>query len=128
MLTALRLGLCPGEGSTLYSCTPCAPVRPRDSSRAHPITATSTRLVLGYKRSLLYLISNALEEQAHVPVLGMAKFFDATVVRQNLPHLQYRVAPSSPATGATQHGNIDDDGKSQASVLAHIQGKPIPAP
>jgi hypothetical protein len=86
------------------------------------------RLVLGYKRSLLYLISNALEEQAHVPVLGMAKFFDAAVVPRNLPHLQYRVAPSSPATGATRHGNVDDDARTQASVLAHIQGKPIPAP
>jgi pimeloyl-ACP methyl ester carboxylesterase len=86
------------------------------------------RLLLGYKRSLLYLVSNALEEEARVPVLGMAKFFDATVAPRNLPHLQYRVAPSSLATGGTKHGNIDDDGKTQASVLAHIQGKPIPAP
>ena len=83
---------------------------------------------MGYKRSLLYLISNALEEQAHVPVLGMAKFFDTTLVPRNLPNFQYRVAPSSLATGGTKHGNIDDDGKTQASVLAHIQGKPIPAP
>jgi len=88
----------------------------------------SMRLLLGYKRSLLYLISNALEQQARVPVLGMSKFFDPTVPPRNLPHLQYRVAPSSPATGATKHGNIDDDGKTQASVLAHIQGKVIPAP
>ena len=88
----------------------------------------SMRLLLGYKRSLLYLISNALEQQARVPVLGMSKFFDTTVPPRNLPHLQYRIAPSSPATGATKHGNIDDDDKTQASVLAHIQGKPIPAP
>jgi len=86
------------------------------------------RLVLGYRRSLLYLISNALEERPHVPVLGMAKFFDTTVALRNLPHLQFRVAPSSLATGATKHGNVDDDTKTQASVLAHIQGKPIPPP
>ena len=86
------------------------------------------RLLLGYRRSLLYLVSNALEERAHVPVLGMAKFFDATVPPRNLPHLQYRVAPSSLATGATKHGNIDDDARTQASVLAHIRGKPIPLP
>jgi hypothetical protein len=86
------------------------------------------RLMLGYRRSLLYLVSNALEEQAHVPVLGMAKFFDPSVAARNLPHVQYRVAPSSPATGATKHGNIDDDTRTQASVLAHIQGKPIPMP
>ena len=59
---------------------------------------------------------------------GMAKFFDTTVARRNLPHLQYRVAHSSLATGATKHGNVDDDTKTQASVLAHIQGKPIPPP
>ena len=86
------------------------------------------RLVLGYRRSLLYLVANALEERAHVPVLGMAKFFDATIAPRNLPHLQYRVAPSSPATGATKHGNVDDDSRTQASVLAHIQDKPIPLP
>jgi len=63
-----------------------------------------------------------------MPVLGMAKFFDAIVAPRNLPHLQYRVAPSSPATGATKHGNVDDDTRTQTSVLAHIQGKPMPLP
>ena len=86
------------------------------------------RLLLGYKRSLLYLISNALEEQARVPVLGMAKFFDTTIALRNLPHLEYRVAPSSLATGGTKHGNIDDDSRTQVSVLAHIQNTSIPAP
>jgi hypothetical protein len=88
----------------------------------------SMRLLLGYRRSLLYLISNALEEEPRVPVLGMETFFDADVVPQNLPHLQYRVAPSSAATGGTKHGNIDDDAKTQASVIAHIQGRPIASP
>jgi hypothetical protein len=86
------------------------------------------RLLLGYRRSLLYLISNALEEEAHVPVLGMEKFFDKEVVPLKLPHVEYRVAPASLATGGTTHGTIDDDSRTQASVLAHIQGKPIPAP
>ena len=86
------------------------------------------RLVLGYRRSLLYLVSNALEERAHMPVLGMANFFDTTVAPRNLPHLQCRVAPSSPATGATKHGNVDDDTRTQASVLAHILGQSIPLP
>jgi len=58
----------------------------------------------------------------------MDKFFVADVVPRNLPNLQYRVAPSSLATGATRHGEVDDDVKTQASVLAHIRGKPIPAP
>ena len=88
----------------------------------------SMRLLLGYRRSLLYLISNALEEEPRVPVLGMERFFNEEVVPQNLPNFQYRVAPSSPATGGTQHGNIDDDAKTQASVVAHILGRPIAAP
>ncbi len=86
------------------------------------------RLLLGYRRSLLYLVSNALEERSRVPVLGMAKFFDASVAPRKLPHLQHRVAPSSPASGATKHGDVDDDRRTQASVLAHILGQPLPAP
>jgi hypothetical protein len=77
---------------------------------------------------MLYLISNALEQEPRVPVLGMERFFDERVVPQNLPHVQYRVAPSSAATGGTRHGNIDDDAKTQASVVAHILGRTLASP
>lgn len=85
------------------------------------------RAALGYKRSLLYLISNGLEEQRSLPVLGMQRFFDRHVAPLALPSLQTRVAPQSPATQATRHGGFDDDAATQRSVVAHLVGRPIPA-
>lgn len=84
------------------------------------------RVALLYKRSLLYLIANGLEERRGVPVLGMQKYFDAAVAPQGLPNLVARAAPS-PATGSSTHGGFDDDRDTQLSVLRHIQGQPIPS-
>jgi len=84
------------------------------------------RAALGYKRSLLYLISNGLEERREIPVLGMQKYFDAHGTLPGLANMTLRVAPQSPATRATRHGGFDDDGATQRSVLAHIGGQPVP--
>jgi hypothetical protein len=80
------------------------------------------RAALGYKRSLLYLISNGLEERREVPVLGMQKYFDA---HAKLPNATVRVAPASAATQATRHGGFDDDAATQRSVVAHISGQVV---
>ena len=85
------------------------------------------RAALGYKRSLLYLISNGLEEQRRLPVLGMQSFFDRHVAPLGLPNLRVRVAPQSPATQATRHGGFDDDPATQHSVVAHLLNRPMPA-
>ena len=87
----------------------------------------SMRAALGYKRSLLYLISNGLEEQRTLPVLGMQSFFDRHVAPLGLPTVQARVAPQSFATQATRHGGFDDDSTTQRSVVAHLLNRPIPA-
>lgn len=84
------------------------------------------RVALGYKRSLLYMISNGLEEQRGVPVLGMHKHFAAHPVLPGLPNVITRVAPESPATRATRHSGFDDDAATQQSVLAHIAGAMVP--
>lgn len=84
------------------------------------------RIALGYKRSLLYMISNGLEEQRKIPVLGMQKYFDSDVAPLALPNMQSRIAPGSPATGSTKHGAFDDDPKTQQSVIAHVLGNAIP--
>ena len=84
------------------------------------------RVALLYKRSLLYMISNGLEESRGVAIQGMAKFFDADIAPLGLPNLQARVAPASPATGATKHGAFEDDAHTQQSVIANILGQPIP--
>jgi hypothetical protein len=86
------------------------------------------RVALGYKRSLLYLISNGLEEARNVPILGMQKYFDRDVAPLGLPNVLARVAPASQATHAAKHGAFDDDRDTQDSVVANVKGAVIPAP
>ena len=86
------------------------------------------RAVLGYKRSLLYMISNGLEGPRDVPILGMQKYFDRDVAPLHLPNVEVRVAPASPATHAMKHGAFDDDRDTQDSVVANIRGGVIPTP
>jgi hypothetical protein len=92
-----------------------------------------------YNKSLLYLVSNALEDTARkflkkdgTPILGMDKF-----VRQDADLTQlfrskrggYVVAPneipagSEAASGARQHGDFDDDTATVKATLACILGK-----
>ena len=85
------------------------------------------RAVLGYKRSLLYMISNGLEGPRDQSILGMQKYFDRDVVPP-VPNVEFRVAPASQATHAVKHGAFDDDRSTQDSVVANIQGGAIPVP
>ncbi|OYV01097.1 MAG: peptidase C1A papain [Burkholderiales bacterium PBB5] len=89
-------------------------------------TEDSMRPALGYGRSLLYMISNGLEERRELPIIGMQKFFDQHPVLRGLPNVQVRVAPDSAATRATHHGDFSRDAPTRASVLAHLAGRPIP--
>ena len=84
------------------------------------------RAALGYKRSLLYLISNGLEDSRNVPILGLQKHFDAHAGLHALRNVTARVSPLSAATQATRHSGFDDDRSTQQSVLAHVAGRPIP--
>ncbi len=86
------------------------------------------RAALLYKRSLLYLISNAFEGARGVPLLGMQKFFNRDVVPTLPQAYTVRVAPSSAASSAVRHGDFDNDTKTQAAVVAHILGQPMPSP
>ena len=86
------------------------------------------RVALGYKRSLLYMISNGLEEARNISILGMQKYFDRDVATLNLANVQARVAPSSLATHAAKHGAFDDDSVTQASVIANIENGAILSP
>jgi len=86
------------------------------------------RAALLYKRSLLYLISNAFEGARGVPVLGMEKFFNRDVAPTLPPNYTVRVAPSSGASGAVRHGDFDDDKKTRAAVIAHMLGQAVPLP
>ena len=86
------------------------------------------RVALGYKRSLLYMISNGLEEARNISILGMQKYFDRDVASLHLPNVQARVAPASQATHAAKHVDFDDDQDTQKSVVANIKNGVIPNP
>ncbi len=83
---------------------------------------SSCELLLGYSRSLLYLVSNSFEARGQVtPILGMQKYFDK--IRASLPgdRIKVIVAPGNES-GSTEHGDFDDDARTLQSVIALIRG------
>ena len=71
-----------------------------------------------YRRSLLYLVSEAFEGGRSTPILGMQKFFDA--YGPGLPRTVAHVAPG-PVCAATEHGAFDDDPGTRERILGFIQ-------
>jgi hypothetical protein len=82
------------------------------------------RPVLGYGRSLLYLVSESFEGGARVPLLGMEKYFDGEVRPLSLPNVRAWTAPG-PATVSTTHGGFDDDRRTMESVIDLIKGRKV---
>ena len=77
--------------------------------------------ILGYSRSLLYLVSRSFEGGVATPILGMQTYFEAV---KNLPNVQAWTAPGAQSKSTT-HGGFDDDATTMASVIALIQGRNI---
>jgi len=78
--------------------------------------------ILGYSRSLLYLVSQSFEKGQVTPILGMEKYFNEKIAPQNLKSVRTWSAPGKESKSST-HGGFDDDGATMASVIALIQGK-----
>jgi hypothetical protein len=76
------------------------------------------RPVLGYGRSLLYLVSESFEGEIHTPILGMEKYFKAAT--DGLPHVKAWTAPG-PASDSTTHGGFDDDGRTMKCIIDLIK-------
>lgn len=76
------------------------------------------RVLLGYSRSLLYLVSESFEHGRRVPILGMAKYFDAGY--STLAHTTAVAAPGRHSESTT-HGGFDDDGRTRESVIKFIK-------
>jgi hypothetical protein len=79
------------------------------------------RPVLGYGRSLLYLVSESFEGGMRTPVLGMEKYFRRDVASLGLPNVKAWIAPG-PATASATHGGFDDDRSTMASIITLIKG------
>jgi hypothetical protein len=76
-----------------------------------------------YHKSLLYMVSNALEEHIGEPLLGMEKFVSKD---DNLPKLfkqpyaDWVKAPENNVSDAEHHGDFDDDLLTVVSTLREI--------
>jgi hypothetical protein len=78
--------------------------------------------ILGYSRSLLYLVSQSFEKGQVTPILGMEKYFNEKIAPQNLGSVRTWPAPGNESKSNT-HGGFDDDDATMASVIALIKGK-----
>ncbi len=94
-----------------------------------------------YHKSLLYLVSNAFEEKARIPlirdgkpILGMEKFIRADSALANLfklPSAHWILTPnaapenSKDSSRASCHGDFDDDKYTLRATLARILEKPL---
>lgn len=84
--------------------------------------------LLGYSRSLLYLVSQSFEGQRKSPILGMETYFKS-LVGPALDEGTYGVttAPST-ASRSSSHGGFDDDEATRDSILKLIRqqaGRPM---
>jgi len=64
--------------------------------------------ILGYTRSLLYLVSQSFEHGQVTPILGMQKYFAGEIVPLSLPNVTLITSPGE-ASQSTTHGGFDDD-------------------
>jgi len=76
--------------------------------------------ILGYSRSLLYLVSQSFEKGQVTPILGMQKYFKAGA---GLPadSVKVIVAPGDESRSVT-HGGFDDDPATMQKVISLIRG------
>jgi hypothetical protein len=75
--------------------------------------------ILGYSRSLLYLVSQSFEHGLVTPTLGMQKYFDCQIAPMNLPNVTVITAPSK-SSQSTTHGGFDDDPATMRTVISLI--------
>jgi len=87
-----------------------------------------------YHKSLLYLVSHAFEERAHIPglragepLLGLKR--DAEKIKEfwTAKTRQWHVAPG-PTSGARHHGDFDNDSATLMATLNRISTSEIEAP
>ncbi len=84
-----------------------------------------------YHKSLLYLVSNAFEEKAHIPlfsdgepILGMEKFLAKEIgaIQKGKCQVEWIKSPDGETATALHHGDFDDDKPTVASTLRRICG------
>ena len=77
--------------------------------------------ILGYSRSLLYLVSQSFEKGVPTKILGMEKYFLSDVAPLGLKNVSAFPAPGQDSRSTT-HGGFDDDSVTMGKVLSLIKG------
>jgi hypothetical protein len=80
--------------------------------------------ILGYSRSLLYLVSQSLEQGRTTPILGLEKYFNNMIASKQLANVSTWVAPGKESNSTT-HGGFDDDQVTMRSVIQLMKGKSL---
>ena len=84
------------------------------------------KMLFGYGRSLLYLVSESFEHGVQTPILGMQEYFSRSIGALDLPNVQAFVAPGA-STASTTHGGFDDDTTTMRSVISLIKAGALSA-
>lgn len=79
------------------------------------------RPILGYGRSLLYLVSESFEGGKRTPILGMEKSFDK-IAQLGLRNVVART-PADIGSSVSTHGGFDDDSVVREVVIRGIKGE-----
>ncbi len=75
-----------------------------------------------YRKSLLYLVSNAFERVTGAPLLGMERFSRGAPTVAGLPRFHYSDGHGGEATRSTTHGGFDNDPWTMNHILRRILG------
>ncbi|WP_371905013.1 hypothetical protein [Desulfobacter postgatei] len=80
-----------------------------------------------YRKSLLYLVSRALERNPDKPILGMQKYSEKISSIKGL-NIHYSDGRKGKITRSTSHGGFDNDHWTMNSILRRILGNAPPHP
>lgn len=78
------------------------------------------QVALVYRKSLLYLVSNAFEDGRGTPLLGMQKFSESLPAKPN--QTIYYAGKDRAKTNSHTHGGFDNDANTMNDILATILG------
>ena len=84
-------------------------------------------VVYAYRKSLLYLVSRALERDSTKPILGMQRYASRLKAHPSLKII-YSDGKSGNITRSTAHGGFDNDARTMNSLLKRILGAAPPDP
>jgi hypothetical protein len=76
-----------------------------------------------YRKSLLYLVSNAFEKAKEKPILGMEKFKDMVTLARSQPEIIYSNGVDGVRTRSSTHGGFDNDPYTMNHILKRVLGK-----